>query len=210
MTMRQTPFQRIRYPWASDVVSAADVQSMGSDIDQALVQTAMLAANFPKFSSVVAKRSGSTQSIAKGTLTAISFDSVQYDNGANSPLAGQPWWNAGNPTRLTAPQPCVVLAIGNAMINFTSNPGTPAVVQGTVSINGGSGSPNVQGGKYPPVNNVPGQTWIPSIMSMWKMNTGDYLEWKVYWTGTPAGPFNTDTGFPPVMSLAMVALPSVP
>ena len=141
---------------------------------------------------------------------AISFDGVQYDNGANSALANGAWWSAGNPTRLTAPTACVVLAIGNAMLNFTVAPGTPAVIQGTVSINGGSGAPNVQGGKYPPVNNVVGQTWVPSIMSMWKLNAGDYLEWKVYWTGTAAGPFNTDTGFPAALSVMMVALPSVP
>jgi len=210
MTMRQTPFQRIRYPWTTDTVNVADVQSMGADIDQALVQTATMAANFSRFSSVIAKRSGSAQSVAKGTLTTVSFDSVQYDNGASSATANGLWWNAGNPTRLTAPAPCIVMAVGNAMINFTSSPGTPAVVQGTISINGQNGSPGVQGGKYTPVVNVGGQNWVPSILSMWKMAAGDYLEWKVYWTGTPTGPFNLDTGFPASLSVAVVALPSVP
>jgi hypothetical protein len=45
---------------------------------------------------------------------------------------------------------------------------------------------------------------------MWKLVAGDFLELKMYWTGTPAGPFNTDTVVPPVLSLMMVALPSVP
>jgi hypothetical protein len=31
----------------------------------------------------------------------------------------------------------------------------------------------------------------------------------MFWTGTPAGPFNTDTVSPPTLSLMMVALPAV-
>jgi hypothetical protein len=44
--MRRTPFEGIRYPWMSDVANAADVQAMAADIDQGLVQTAGLAADW--------------------------------------------------------------------------------------------------------------------------------------------------------------------
>lgn len=208
MTERKTPFQRIRYPWTSDVVNAADVQSMASDIDQALVQTASLGANFSRFSSVVVKRS-TAQSITKGTLTAISMDTVILDNGTGSPLANGPWFAAGSPTRLTAPSPCIVLATASGGINFTSNPGTAGCLQITVALNGATGAPGVQGTKYSPYSTITGQIWA-SGLTLWKLNTGDFLEFKVFWTGTPAGPLNTDTAIPPTLSLMMVGLPAVP
>src|SRR5689334_488994 len=99
MTMRKTPYMRLRYPWASDVASAADVQSMAQDIDQALVQTATMAANFSRFSSVAVQRAA-VQSIPKATVTAITFDTVALNNGANSPLANGSWYSSGSPTRL--------------------------------------------------------------------------------------------------------------
>jgi hypothetical protein len=207
MTMRQTPFQRIRYPWASDVVNAADVDSMGADIDQALVNTANLANDFSKYSTVVAKRVAA-QSITKNTLTALTFDSV-IDNGANSPVANGAWWSASNPTRLTAPVSCVVMAIATGGVNATSAFGTPAALQVTVALNGASGLPGVQGSKYGPFSTQTGQVW-GSAMTVWSLTKGDYLEFKIYWVGTPAGPFNTDTALPPTLSLAMVALPAVP
>lgn len=208
MTMRRTPFEGIRYPWMSDTVNAADVQSMGSDIDQSLVQTANLAADFSRFSTVVVRRAAA-QSIIKATLSTISFDTVSRDNGAASPLAAGAWWNASQPTRLTAPAACVVLAVANGGVNATGNFGSPAAIQVMVSLNGATGVPNVQVMKYSPLSTRSGQHWC-SVLSMWRMNQGDYLEMRYYWTGTPAGPFNTDTTYPPTLSLMQVALPSVP
>jgi len=85
MTMRRTPYARLRYPWTSDVVAAADVDSMANDIDQALVTTAKMASDFSRFASVTARRT-TAQSITKGTLTAITFNGVLLNNGANSQI----------------------------------------------------------------------------------------------------------------------------
>lgn len=205
--MRRTPYLRMRYPWTDDVVSAADVGSMASDMDQALVQTATLAANFSRFSSVTVQRAA-TQSIAKGTLTAISFDTLVLDNGTDSPLANGPWFAAGAPTRLTAPVDCVVLAHGMLGMNLGSALGVNGAVQVTVALNGASTQPGVQGTKWNPISTVTGQQWA-SALTMWKLVKGDFLELKAYWTGTPAGPFNTDSAIPPTFSLMMVALPTV-
>jgi len=205
MTMRRTPYERIRYPWTSDVVNAADVQAMANDIDSALVGTQKLASEYSRFGSVIAQRNA-TQSITKGALTAITFDSVTFNNGANSPLANGAWWAAGNPTRLTAPVACVVLASATAGMNLGSALGANGVVQVTVGLNGGGGW--VQGSKSNPISTVAGQHWA-SALTMWNLSAGDYLELKIYWTGTPAGPFNTDNVLPPTLSLTMLALQSV-
>lgn len=211
MTTRKTPFQRIHYPWATDVVSAFDIQAMGSDIDQALVQTANMAATFSKFSSVIVRRKASVQSLTKATLTAISMDTTTpvLDNGANSPVANGAWFNSANPTRLTAPSPCIVLVTASGGINFTSVPGTAGCVQITVALNGATTAPGVQGTKYSPYSTITGQIWT-SALTMWKLNAGDFLEMKMFWTGTPAGPLNTDANLPPTLSLMMVGLPVVP
>jgi len=205
--MRKTPYLRMRYPFASDVVAAPDVQSMAQDIDQNLVNTATLGSTFSRFSSVVVSRAAA-QSITKGTLTAVSFDTVVANNGVNSPLANGSWFAAGTPTRLTAPTACVVLASGFLGLNLGSALGTGGAIQVTIALNGATGSPNVQGTKWNPTSAVTGQQWASGI-SMWKLAAGDFLELKAFWTGTPAGPFNTDTVLPPTLSLAMVALPSV-
>jgi hypothetical protein len=208
MTMRKTPNLRLRYPWTDDVVSAVDLDSMAQDIDQELVRTATLAATFSRFASVSVSRS-TVQSITKATLTAITFNTVGLDNGANSPLSNGAWWAAGSPTRLTAPVPCVVLASGFGGMNLGSALGTNGAVQVTITLNGAAAAPGVQGTKWGPVSTVTGQQWA-SALSMWKLAAGDFLELKMYWTGTPAGPFNTDNVLPPRLSLMMVALPSVP
>ncbi len=209
MTMRKTPYLRLRYPWASDVVSAADVQVMASDIDQALVSTASMSASFSRFASVVVRRTA-VQSIAKGTLTAASFDTVLSDNGANSPLANGAWFSNANPTRLTAPTACVVLALGSGGINLGSALGVNGAVQVTVALNGAGTAPGVQGSKWDPQSAATGtQVTGATAITMWKLAVGDFLELKMFWTGTPAGPFNTDVGLPPTLSLMMVALPSV-
>lgn len=208
MTMRKTPNLRLRYPWADDVVSASDVASMGSDIDAALVRTAQMSTDFSRFASVAVSRS-TAQSITKGTLTAISFDTVAVNNGANSPLANGAWFSLASPTRLTAPTACVVLASGMCGLNIGTALGANGVIEVTAALNGATGSPGIQGSKYSPVSTVTGQQW-GSALSMWKLAAGDFLEMKFYWTGTPAGPFSTDTGIPPTFSLMMVALPTVP
>lgn len=208
MVMRKTPFMRIKYPWTDDVVSAADVQAMAQDIDSALVQTQTLASNFSKLASVSVRRAAA-QSLTKNTLTAITMDTVLGNNGANSPLANGAWFSAAAPTRLTAPTACVVLACAYGGINFTTAAGTPAALQITIALNGATGGTGVQGSKYSPVSTVTGQQW-GSALSMWKLAAGDFLEMKMFWVGTPAGPFNTDTVVPPTLSLMMVGLPTVP
>lgn len=206
--MRKTPYERIRYPWTTDTVAVGDVQSMAQDIDQALVQTQLLSQNFSRLSSVAVQRSA-VQSIAKNTLTAISFDTVVANNGANSPFANGSWYSNSTPTRLTAPAPCVVLASGFGGLNLGSALGTSGAVQITIALNGATTQPGVQGTKWAPLSAATGQQWA-SALSMWKLNTGDFLELKMFWTGTPAGPFNTDNVVPPLLALMMVALPSVP
>lgn len=208
MTMRKTPYLRLRYPWTDDVVNAADVQSMAQDIDQALVQTATLGASFSRMSSVVVQRVAA-QSLTKGALTPITFDTVVLNNGANSPLANGSWYNVANPTRLTAPVPCVVLASGFGGVNLGSALGVNGVIEVVVALNGATGAPNVQGTKYGPISTATGQQWA-SALTMWKLAAGDFLELKLFWGGTPAGPFNTDTAVPPTLSLMMVGLPTVP
>lgn len=203
--LRKTPYQRLRYPWASDVISVADVQSMGNDIDQAIVTTQKLSSDFSRFGSVIARRNAAV-SLTKGTLTTISFDSITLNNGANSPLANGNWWAAGNPTRLTAPVACVVLASAFGGVNLGSALGVNGIVQVAVGLNGSTTWQ--QGNKFSPISTVTGQVWT-SALSLWPLNAGDYLELKLYWTGTPAGPFNSDTVVPPQLTLSMVALKSV-
>src|SRR5829696_1104525 len=165
MAMRRTPYQRLRYPWTDDVVAAGDVQSMANDIDQALVATATLGANFSKLASVVVSRNAA-QSIPKATLTTISFDTVSLNNGANSPLSNGSWYSAGAPTRLTAPVACVVVATGFAGLNLGSALGTNGAMLLTVAINGASASPNLQGTKWAPTSATTGQQW-ESAITMW-------------------------------------------
>jgi hypothetical protein len=203
--LRRTPYERIRYPLASDVVSVPDVQSMANDIDQAIVTTQKMSTDFSQFGSVVAKRNAAL-SLTKGALTTVTFDSITLNNGSDSPLANGNWWSASNPTRLTAPVPCVVLASGFGGINLGSALGANGVIEVIAGLNGaGAWS---QGSKFSPISTVTGQVWT-SFLSMWPLNAGDYLELKMYWTGSPAGPFNTDTVVPPQLSLSMVALKSV-
>jgi hypothetical protein len=206
MTMRKTPFLRMRYPFTSDVVNAADVQAMASDIDSGLIGTAKMASEFSRFASVTALRAAA-QSITKATLTAITLDTIRINNGANSPLANANWWAAGQPTRLTAPVGCIVLVSATSGYNIGSAFGVNGAIQTTVGLNGGAAW--LQGKKFNPLSTYTGQVWA-SAMSMWKLNAGDYLELKTFWTGTPAGPINTDTGSPPIISLAMIGLTSVP
>jgi hypothetical protein len=203
--LRKTPYQRIRYPWASDVASAPDVQSMTNDIDQAIVTTQKFANDYSMMGSVIAKRNAAL-SLTKGVLTAVTFDSITLNNGSNSPLANGNWWAAGNPTRLTAPVPCVVLASAFGGVNLGSALGVNGVIQVTVGLNGLTAWQ--QGHKFSPISTYSGQVW-GSGLTMWPLNAGDYLELKLYWTGTPAGPFNTDTVIPPQLSLSMLALKSV-
>lgn len=208
MVMRRTPFNRIRYPWTADVVNVADVQTMAADIDQAMVQTASLAGSFSKFSSVIVRRTAA-QSLTKATLTTVTWDTVVLDNGTDSPHGNGAWWSAAAPTRLTAPSACIVLASATAGVQQGSAWGNTAAFQVTVALNGATGAPNVQGTKWRPVSTMSGQT-PASALTMWKMAAGDYLELKLYWTGTPAGPINTDTTYWPQLSVMQVALPSVP
>lgn len=210
MAMRKTPFLRLRYPWASDVVSAADVDAMASDVDQALVQTAQLAANFSRFASVAVRRSA-TQSLTKATLTAISFDTPLADNGANSPLANGKWFDISNPTRLTAPTACIVLAIGQGSFTTGTAMGTNGAYETVIALNGGTAGAGVQGSKWAPSPTITGAQVMQAI-SMWKLAAGDFLELKQYWTGTPAGPITTNGSFSagmPSLSLMMVGLPTV-
>lgn len=206
--MRKTPNLRLRYPWTDDVVAAADVQSMAEDIDQALVQTATLAANFSRFASVVVSRTAA-QGWAKNTFNALTFDTVGLNNGANSPLSNGAWWNAGSPTRLTAPTACIVVACGIAGFNLATALGVNGIIQVAVALNGAAGAPGVQGNKFNPGSTTTGQQWTSTI-SMWKLAAGDFLELKLLWNGTPAGPFQVDVGIPPTLSLMMVGLPTVP
>jgi hypothetical protein len=208
MTMRKTPYMRLRYPWTADVVNAADVQSMANDIDSALVQSSSLAADFSRFASVAVRRVAA-QSLVKGAVTAISFDQVALNNGANSPLSNGSWFNAAAPTRLTAPTACVVLASALGGINIGSALGVNGCIEVFVALNGASGAPGVQGTKWGPISSATGQEWASAI-TMWKLAAGDFLELKMFWTGTPAGPFNTDTAIVPTLALMMVALPAVP
>lgn len=204
MTMRKTPYQRIRYPFTSDVVNVADVQAMAGDIDSGLVGTAKMAGEFSKFASFTGTRLAA-QSITKATLTAISLDTIRVNNGVNSPLANGTWWVAGSPTRLTAPVGCIVLVSATAGYSIGSAFGANGAIQTTVTLNGGTS----QGTKFNPLTAYTGQDWA-SCLTMWKLNAGDFLEMKTFWTGTPAGPLNTDTGSPPIISLAMVALQQTP
>lgn len=207
--MRKTPFARLRYPWASDPVSVDDVRSMAQDIDQSMERTATLAANFSRFASVSVKRTAA-QSITKATLTAISFDATPYlDNGSDSPLANGSWFVSAAPTRLTAPAPCVVLACASLGMTFGTALGVNGALQVMVALNGGGTFPNVQGTKWAPFSTATGQQWASAI-TMWSLAAGDFLELKTRWTGTPAGPFSTDTVVRPTLSLMMVALPAVP
>lgn len=208
MTMRRTPFQRLRYPWASDTVNVGDVQSMANDIDQALVQTASLGSMFSKMSSVIVQRTAA-QSIAKTTNTAISFDTLVLDNGTDSPTTNGAWFNATVPTRLTAPMACVVLASGMFSLQLTSAFGTSGCLQAAIALNGVSSGANLQGAKWGPISTDTGYQAV-SALSMWKLNAGDYLELKAFWTGTPAGPLSTSANFDvPTLSVAVVALPTV-
>jgi hypothetical protein len=122
-------------------------------------------------------------------------------------LANANWWAAGQPTRLTAPVGCIVLVSATSGYNIGSAFGVNGAIQTTVGLNGGAAW--LQGKKFNPLSTYTGQVWA-SAMSMWKLNAGDYLELKTFWTGTPAGPINTDTGSPPIISLAMIGLTSVP
>lgn len=205
MVMRKTPYQRIRYPWTSDVVNAADVQSMANDIDASLVGTAKMAAEFSKLASFTGRRNA-TQSITKATLTAITLDTVTVNNGANSPLANAAWWAAGSPTRLTAPVGCIVLVTAVCGYSIGSAFGANGAIQTTVTLNGAATG---QGSKFNPLSAYTGQAWA-ACTSLWKLNAGDFLEMKTFWTGTPAGPLNTDNGSPPQISLTMMGLTSVP
>lgn len=207
MVMRKTPYERIRYPWTSDVVTAADVQAMASDIDQGLVETAALGFDFSHLSSVSVSRAAA-QSITKATLTAITWDTVNLDNGSDSPLANGLWWAAANPTRLTAPSACIVLASAVGGINATTALGTSGAIQTTITLNGVTTGNNMQGAKFGPLSTDTG-TLMPSALAMWSLAAGDYLELKTYWTGTPAGPFSTSTFSPPTMSLMMVGVPAL-
>lgn len=206
MVVRRTPYARLRYPWTADVVSALDVQSMAQDIDQGLVDTAKMGADYSRMGSVVARRT-TVQSIPKGVLTAISFNTTSLNNGSDSPLANGDWHSAANPTRLTAPVPCIVLVSAFGGMNLGSALGANGAVQVTIGLNGGATW--YQGTKWGPLAATGGQQWA-SALGMYRLAQADYLELRMYWTGTPAGPFNTDTVIPPQLGLTMVALQSVP
>ena len=94
-------------------------------------------------------------------------------------------------------------------MNLGSALGANGTIGLAVALNGAIAAPGIQGTKWAPTSAVTGQQWT-SVISMWKLAAGDFLELKTFWLGTPAGPFNTDNAAPPLLSLMMVGLPSVP
>lgn len=205
--MRKTPYMRLRYPFGSDVVNPVDVQTTAADMDQAMVGVANLQFEFPRLASVYAARNNSVLSVAKATVVTIPFDTLIRDTGTGSPASNGAWYSNANPSRMTAPVPCVVLAVGSLELILGSALGANGAIEAIIALNGATTYPGIQETKWNPSSADTGNQTV-QLMSMWKLNAGDFLELKVRWTGTPAGPLNVNNLGNTFMQIIMVALPT--
>lgn len=206
MTARLTPYRGLRYPFTSDVVSTADVANLAADIDMAIAADDLLRGNAFRLSGARVLLS-SGPSITKNTLTVITWNNSTFNNGANGGFGTSNWWSSStNPSRLTAPTACLVYATAKANLLMTTNLGTNGYFEIDITKNGSTVAPNIQQQKFQPNQTGSGTGEIEtSIETVWSLAAGDYLETRVIWNGTPAGPFSLEAG--PVMTVQMVAVP---
>lgn len=204
--MRQTPYRGIRYPYASDVVDPVALQTEAQDIDQALVNDDQLRTEAFRRSSASVYLSG-TPSLTKATITTISWTGLApgSQNGANGIPGYANWWSSGSPTRFTAPGACLAYATANVALAATSALGATGFFEVFFGKNGSTSRPNIQSNKTQPLNNT--SAWQVSCVteSLWSLVAGDYLEVKVRWSGSPAGPFPIATTT--YASIQVVAVP---
>lgn len=190
MSARLTPYRQFRYPFTSDTIDAVSIQTLAEDIDQALVDDDKLRTDAFRLSSAQVAQSG-TPSITKATITAITWNGTTGpNNGANGAFGTSAWWSSTtNPSRLTAPASCLVYATAAATFDPGASLGANGFFELMITKNGATLQPNIQTAKYQCPIPSPGLGQVPAVIeSLWSLVAGDYLEAKVLWSGTPAGP----------------------
>lgn len=202
MPFDYTPYKNIRVPVTGNVVDAADWQTTATDINTVLTASKTLHDVAVRRSSVSAFNSG--QSIVKNTQTVISYavgvgGGIGWDTGLLGPGAAAYWSNA-NPTRLTAPATGLYLATLYLGVPFGTL-STTNILQPTIGKNGSFAAPNLVTDKQAGTA-VRAPDKVTTCV-LYAMTAGDYLEGRVYWNGTPAGPLALSATF----QLAQVALP---
>lgn len=171
-----TPWERIRYPQAGEVISATAEQATATDMD------VVLESAVPLYQQAVGRTVGifsaGSPSITKATLTTVSFTS-----------GTAPFWVVGSPTRITPTIPGIYLIQASVGLNYTS---TSNMFRIMIARNGGTAAPDVQI-QTTPQWDTNATIIVANMVSMWKFATGDFYELKVFWNGTPAGPQTLDT-----------------
>lgn len=204
MTIRVTPYRRLRYPCVDSVVDVNDLAKMVNDIDAALLSDDKARTDALRMPGA-SVYTFSTTSLTKNINTTLSFDTVNYNNGASGGFGTANWWAASpSPTRMTAPYACLVLAYGYAPLNITSSLGTNGFYTLGIYKNGSVVAPNFVTNK---IQGPAAGTGLArnSVFGMMALNAGDYLELRALWNGTPAGPMSTD--IPSSFGVQMLGVP---
>lgn len=207
MVSRVTPFRRLRYPFNTNVVDPVDIQKLATDIDGALNTDDKLRTDAFRRSGATVARTGSNASFTKNTLTTVTWDSGNPNNGANGGFGTAAWWSSTtNPSRLTAPTACLVYAAAYVQLDATAGAmGTNGYFELMIAKNGATAQPQIQAHKYPAAPGSSTSAIEASVESLWSLAAGDYLEAKGIWNGTPAGPL-LSVPFPS-MDVWMIAVP---
>lgn len=184
----QTPYRSIRYPLATEVADPAAMQLLAADIDAALQYVQQVLT----WSQTRSYAIGSAAPNLAKTTTANFNLTVNTDRGTQGP-GGAPYWAAGLPTRLTAPATGLYMAWGTFTNGTLPSAGT-SVVRAQIQKNGANPVTSSQGGRNGPP--------IASLIQMWQLNAGEYLQFGGWWNGTPAGPLVMDVTW----GIAMIAV----
>lgn len=174
-----TPYRKIPYPLAGEVISDATIKSMANTMTSALLttqQTAVFSQSKSSISGVVGAN------VAKATDTYPSL-AVNWDTGKSGP-GGAAFWSSANPTRLTAPVAGLYVYGADASCSFTAGCSVAQWVKALVRKGGatvvGQDMQACRGGTYP----------IAAIKGAVFLTAGQYVEFGVRWSGTEAGPLS--------------------
>lgn len=189
-----TPFRAYRVPSSPNVVDAAEVAAMAADINADMITINGLRLAATRRSGANLSVAGSTQNIVKNTQTVVTYAAPaagpSFDNGATGGIGASAYWASGTPTRLTVPAGAGGLYLARFWISLNGWAGAGTNTQRvSMGRNGSFAVPDLWQANMFANNATFNLPQGVSVESLVLLNAGDYMESRVYWNGTPAGPF---------------------
>lgn len=194
-----TPFRNYRVPSSPNVTDVAEVAAMAGDIDTDMLALNTMRRAATRRSGATVSVAGSTQNIVKNTNTVVTYASPAagpvFDNGAGGGVGAAAYWSSGQPTRLTVPAGAGGLYMARFWISLNGWSGAGTNTQRVfMGRNGSFAAPDLwQANEFAnnATYNLPQGVAVQSLVLL---SAGDYMESRVYWNGTPAGPFQPFAG----------------